>query len=103
VIARGVVAAVVAIGASGEARGHEPYSGWTQPGADTSCCNDQDCRPVRSYRGDDGGAYVFLSGRWQPVPPDRVLLLPSPDGYSHVCADPLTDRIYCYVEGSPMR
>ncbi len=95
--------AVFMIGAftGGRARAHEPYGDWRQPGG-ASCCSDlqRECRPVRSYLGDDGRHYVFLSGRWKPVPPGNVLKRPSPDGNSHVCAG-LEDEIYCFVAGVP--
>ena len=83
------------------ARAHEPYGGWVNPTTGASCCNDQDCHPVRSYLGDDGVHYVFLSGRWKPVPAARVLKIPSPDGNSHVCDNVMTDEIYCFVAGQP--
>jgi hypothetical protein len=45
----------------GHAQMHDIYKGWTPPGnPQTSCCNAQtaeghgDCRPTRSYFGDDG-------------------------------------------------
>jgi hypothetical protein len=92
---------VLAIGAVLQAFAHDIYGGWTQPDTGRSCCSDRDCQPARSYRGDDGLAYVWLNGRWRPVPPRRVLAIPSPDGASHVCADPMTDEIFCFVEGQP--
>lgn len=107
IIAAGVLL-ILAILSIGSAFAHDPYSGWTQPGTGKSCCNQMspdrssgDCRPVRSYKGDDGRHYVFLSGRWQPVPAERVLQIPSPDGNSHACANVETDEIHCFVPGQP--
>ena len=34
--------------APGHAEHHDEYRHWTMPGSDASCCNDQDCRPVRA-------------------------------------------------------
>ncbi len=96
-----LLAGVIAIGAANQALAHDIYGGWTQPGTGKSCCNDRDCRPVRSYRGDDGVHYVWLNGRWQPVPASRVLAIPSPDGSSHLCANDETDEIHCFVPGQP--
>lgn len=96
-------AAVVALGfiISSQGRAHDPYSGWKQPGTGKSCCDDRDCRPVRSYLGDDGLHYVFFLSRWRPVPPDRVLLIPPPDGRSHACIDNESLEIHCFVNGAP--
>lgn len=83
------------------ARAHDLYAGWVNPATGASCCNNQDCRPARSYLGDDGRHYVFLTGRWKQVPVERVLKIPSPGGNSHVCANVQTDEIYCFVPGQP--
>jgi len=86
------------------------YKDLKQPNSNATCCNKMeqkdgqivgDCRPVRAYKGDDGFFYVFLSGRWQMVPPRAVLDIPSPDGYAHVCARLSDDFIFCFVNGMP--
>lgn len=78
---------------------HDPYSGWRQPGTGKSCCDNRDCRPVRAYLGDDGLHYILLNERWQPVPRDRVLQIPSPDLSAHACVNDETDEIHCFVAG----
>jgi hypothetical protein len=92
---------VLAIGAAVQALAHGAYGGWINPASGGSCCDDRDCQPARSYLGDDGFHYVWLTGQWRRVPPDRVLKIPSPDGNSHVCADVQTDAIHCFVAGQP--
>lgn len=96
-----LIAAAVSTCTGRPARAHGSYHDWLGPDG-KRCCSDleRECRPVRSYKGDDGFHYVFLSGRWQQVPPDKVLARDSPDGSSHVCAS-YDDRIYCFVAGKP--
>lgn len=76
------------------ARGHEPYSKWTVPGSQTSCCSDLDCGPVQaSYRG--GMWWVNISGTWVEVPEERILRnVPSPDGNAHICYN---GRVLCFM------
>lgn len=98
-------------GATKQVRAHDPYGHWTQPGTGKSCCSQQrtqadgtivgDCRRVRSYLGDDGVHYILVRNRWRPVPPDRVLRIPSPDGNSHGCVNDETLEIHCFVPGPP--
>ena len=99
VVASLFIAATVAM-CDRPAHSHDGLEHWLSPyGA--RCCSDlkRECRPVRSYLGDDGRFYVFLSGRWKVVPDDAVLAgVSSPDGSSYACAD-LDDRIHCFVNG----
>lgn len=94
----------------GHAEHHDEfYKNLKQPDNGWSCCNamtatEGDCRPVRWYKGDDELFYVWLSGQWKPVPPNKVVKdTESPDGYGHVCAHRLTDQIYCFIEGKVFR
>lgn len=98
-----VLALAVILAFAFAALAHDPYSKWTQPGTGKSCCNKQDCRPVRSYKGDDGLHYVYVVGKWRPVPRERVLQIPSPDMSSHACVDLESFEIHCFVEGPPLR
>lgn len=84
------------------------YQDLKQPDSGYSCCNKMeekdgqtvgDCRPVRAYKGDDDFYYVFISGKWKQVPSEKVLNIPSPDGYAHVCAHREYDWIYCFIMG----
>lgn len=65
-----------------------------------SCCNNADCRPVRSILLPDGGYQVFIRGRWLPVPPERVLpgWMNWQPLYSHVCEQ--DGYIRCFLPGS---
>ncbi len=94
----------------GHAENHDWYQKLQQPGSKASCCNAQkkrpdgtlegDCRPTRAYQKDDGMWYALVDGRWVQVPPRVVLKDLSPDGNSHVCANP-SGRILCFLGGSP--
>lgn len=76
---------------------HEPYSHWLIPGTKTLCCNDRDCRPTQARLADDGLWEAWDGKRWLPVPRDRVLKVPSPDGRSHVCE--IDGTVLCFVPG----
>jgi len=76
---------------------HEPYSNWKIPGTETSCCNDQDCRPVRARANIDGVWQVWHEGRWLDVQPRSILSIPSPDGRSHACI--IGSTVLCMVPG----
>jgi hypothetical protein len=81
------------------AKAHEPYSDWKIPGTSSSCCNDRDCRPVRAAQDLDGNWTAFVDGREVRIPRDRILNMRSPDGRSHLCADPVGLVPYCFVPG----
>ena len=98
---------------------HDQYKGWTDMDG-VSCCNGQDCRPVRAQKNDDGYWEIYvpeLKGMSQPpnlrlgwvrVPqnmvnaPDRFH-----DGRSHACTsrpgNPLlpVPIIYCFTPAQP--
>lgn len=84
---------------------HEPYTDWRMPNSATPCCTPQrtnddgtvtgDCRPVRARLGSDGIWEAWTEGRWLPVPPDRILKIPSPDGRSHLCE--IAGTVLCFV------
>lgn len=76
---------------------HEPYSNWKIPGTTTSCCNDQDCKPVRARANIDGVWQVWHEGRWLDVQPRSILSIPSPDGRSHACI--IGSTVLCMVPG----
>jgi len=70
-----------------------------------SCCRADlpgrpgDCRPVQARPTDSGGWEAFFGGRWQPVPPDRIL----PDHLnrvpirSHICEQ--DGYVRCFLRG----
>lgn len=68
---------------------HHQYQNWKPKNGKGSCCNDDDCRPVRARAEWDGSWSVYIPEyrRWVPVPdyavgaPDRFN-----DGRSHVCS-----------------
>jgi hypothetical protein len=72
---------------------HEFYKGLKSPEGE-SCCNEKDCHPVDGRfvpEGTDGrfALEIRIKGRWVPVPRDRILPQPSPDGGVHACySDP---------------
>lgn len=91
-----VACAVSAEAAAQNRGGHDAFHSWyrgLRSPEGESCCNEKDCRPVpsRYVVGAEGPAVleILISGRWTPVPPDRILPQPSPDGGVHACySDP---------------
>ena len=73
----------------GHVEQHHQYKEWKPTTGKGSCCNGEDCRPVRARTEDDGSWSVWIPEfrRWVPVPafavgdPDRF-----GDGRSHVCS-----------------
>ena len=73
----------------GHAEQHHQYQEWKPSTGKGSCCNGEDCRPVRARVEDDGSWSVWIPEfrRWVPVPafavgePDRF-----GDGRSHICS-----------------
>ena len=90
----------------GHAQNHDWYQDLRQPGTNYSCCNgsargnEGDCRPTRAYQDDEGRWFALLNGRWVAVAPQVILEAMSPDGRSHICANPY-GRIFCFLRGSP--
>lgn len=89
-------------------RGHAEHHDWyrqllTPQGY--SCCNGDtptkpgDCRPVQARPRDDGQWEAFFGGRWQTVPPDRIL----PDRlnrvplHAHICEQ--DGYVRCFLKG----
>lgn len=72
------------LGGSQVAQEHEWYTGLrTREGE--SCCNGKDCTPAPICIGANGHEGLKLGGVCFPIPWDKVLDLPSPDGNAHVC------------------
>jgi len=69
----------------GHARFHaEFYSHLRIPGTQTSCCNNQDCRPIK-YRITTKGVLFYVNGTWFEPPKDRLIQMSTPDGGAHWC------------------
>lgn len=92
-----VVLFVLAAMATTAALAHDPYTDWKIPGTTTSCCNQNDCRPVRARVAFDGIWEVWHEGRWLPVPAGAMLPFPSPDGRSHACI--IGSAVLCMLPG----
>ena len=77
------------------------YSNWMRPDMPrVSCCNKQDCAPVRHARQVSGRwqAQRESDGAWLDVPPEKVEQnRDSPDGRSHLCSIGMT--VICFVAG----
>lgn len=86
---------------AGHAEVHDWYKGLRAPHTGASCCDDRDCRPTRAYREDDGTWRAMLDGQWVAIPIHVVLKEKAPDGRSHICANPDTKVIYCFIAGEP--
>lgn len=84
--------------------GHGWYEQLKTPHGYSCCSPDKpgkpgDCRPVQARPRDDGSWEAFFGGRWQPVPPERIL----PDRLnrvplqSHLCEQ--DGYIRCFLRG----
>jgi len=77
------------------------YETWKQPdNPAASCCNKIDCYATEArLRGGQWYARQRETGEFIPVPPNKVELdRDSPDGLSHVCANPM-GVVYCFKAG----
>ncbi len=63
-----------------------------------SCCSEADCRPVDARQTASGWEISNGLGKWDPVPPDRVLRRDNEDGRPIVCI--FGGRILCFVPPS---
>lgn len=84
----------------GHAEMHDVYKGWNDRRG-FSCCDKNDCRPVRADADIEGRWRAWVNGRWAPVPADTVLPIQSPDGRSHICWSPGALEPRCFVPGEP--
>lgn len=99
-MAPGVVFAQEGAHGVGHAQMHHAYKHWVQPDNGASCCDDRDCRPTRA-RGDmDGNWEAWNGSKWIPIPRNKILKLPSPDGRSHLCSSE-DDTVYCFLPAGP--
>lgn len=107
-----IVAVTLAIASAAGAQHHHPpqdaaihelfYRDWMRPDAPTiSCCNLQDCYPAASRMVDgQWQARRREDGVWIVVPPAKVEInRDSPDGRSHLCAQPGGQAI-CFIPGA---
>ena len=79
---------------AGRASAHDQYMDWKMPGTGVSCCHDRDCRPVRASLTEEGWV-ALVDGLEVPIPPERILKQPSPDGRSHWCGSGAVT--FCFV------
>lgn len=69
----------------GHARYHaEFYSRLHIPGTKISCCNNQDCRPIK-HRITAKGVLFYVNGTWFQPPRERLIQMSTPDGGAHWC------------------
>jgi len=97
----GSVEAQTGLHGDGHAQHHDWYQDLRQPGSGASCCNFQDCRPVRAYIDEDGQWHALVEGRRIGIPRYLILRRSAPDGGSHLCMSQ-TGTVYCFVPGQPM-
>jgi hypothetical protein len=83
-MAPGPALAVLLLLAAAPAAAHEWYTGLKSNDGE-SCCNERDCAPTPMCIGGAGHEGLLLGGICFPVPWDKVLDVPSPDGAAHVC------------------
>jgi hypothetical protein len=85
----------------GHAELHHIYKDWRTPGNPAvSCCHDEDCRPTRAKRDENGNWLAWTGRKWLTVP-SRALMPPDMvgDGRSHICER--QDYIYCFTPSEP--
>jgi len=80
------LAALTCLVAAG-AKAHDWYSGLHDKNG-VSCCGGEDCRPTAMCRLPDGREGIVVLDVCRPIPWDKVLGIPAPDGRAHVCAVP---------------
>jgi hypothetical protein len=78
------------------------YETWMRPDMpNVSCCNLQDCAPVRHVRQRPDGRWSAqreIDGQWLDVPPEKIEAgRDSPDGRSHLCS--IGTTVLCFVVG----
>ncbi len=85
----------------GHAQMHPKYETWRVPSnPNVSCCSGEDCRPTRSFMGDDGQWRAWNGTMWMVVP--QSALLPTDlagDGRSHICER--SGFLYCFSPTEP--
>ena len=69
------------------AEGHDWYSDLNDKYG-VSCCGGEDCKPTAMCHLADGREGIVVLDACRPIPWDKVLGVPSPDGRAHVCAVP---------------
>ena len=68
-------------------RGHDWHSDLSDKYG-VSCRGGEDCKPTAMCRLPDGREGIVVLAACRPIPWDKVLGVPSPDGRAHVCAVP---------------
>lgn len=76
---------------------HEPYSGWTIPGQNKSCCNTTDCAPTRA-KFERGNWWAFVNSKriWIKVPDDRIVRYKTEDTDAHLCYGETFGEVFCF-------
>lgn len=86
----------------GHAQNHDWYKDLKAPSGG-SCCNGDsehgDCRWTRAYTDEQGVIHAIVNGSWKIVPPGAVLpdRLNKDPLHAHVCAQPETGYVYCFL------
>lgn len=76
---------------AGAARAHDWFSDLVNRYGHP-CCSGEDCGRTALCALPDGGEGIMVAEACRPIPWDRVLDLPSPDGAAYVCAGGLKER-----------
>lgn len=93
----------------GHQENHEQYKDWSNAQTGGSCCNGEDCRPVRArYEDDHWAIWIPELSAWLRVP---VQAMQEPDkfhdGRSHACTskpgNPMMPipTVYCFSPAQP--
>ena len=89
----------------GHGENHDQYRYWIRPFSGLPCCNTMpdgtgDCRPTKSFMGDDGIWRAWVGLSWIRIPESAVLppdLLM--DGRAHLCER--AGSIFCFSPSQP--
>jgi len=85
----------------GHAEHHDWYKDLRQPDTGSRCCNGDvdgktgDCRPAQAERGPDGTWRVWDGREWLIVPRSKIIVMPTPDGGTHLCET--YGRVFCFI------
>lgn len=85
----------------GHAQHHDWYKDLRQPDTGSRCCrgdaNGQsgDCRPAPAVRDADGTYRVWDGRTWLVVPRSKIIVMPTPDGGTHLCET--YGRVFCFI------
>jgi hypothetical protein len=89
----------------GHAENHDWYQELRQPDTGLRCCKGTvdgqsgDCRPTRSFLGEDGLYRAWDGRQWLVVPKNKIISKATPDRGPHLCET--YGLVFCFITGDP--